>query len=148
MIALHPLGFNQVIIAFLLYFFSFDNYAHCLDIVWSKEPLFLLFYFPSLFFNLWFDYSFFSFLFFFFLFFWRTSLTQGKRSFSSKILLFFLPRIRLEISILGQGYDQKVDVWLKRPTNGGTWFMSGYLFSKWLRNKGTPQIISMKRIFW
>jgi len=45
-----PPGFNQVIIASLLYFFSFGNFAHCSDIVGSKNPFF--FFSISLCFNL------------------------------------------------------------------------------------------------
>ena len=45
----------QVLTKLLLLFlscFAFDNSAHCLDIVWSKETLFFLFYFLLLYFNL------------------------------------------------------------------------------------------------
>jgi len=104
--------FPQILIESLLlfsFFFAFDNFAHGSDIVWSKEPFyffsFFLFYFLLLFFNLW--------LVDFLLFFWRTFITPGKRSFFWKILLFSLPRVRLEISIPGQGYGQNVDVWLQ-----------------------------------
>ncbi|KAG5068822.1 hypothetical protein JHK85_001199 [Glycine max] len=38
-----------------------------------------------------------------------TFITQGKRSFFRKILLFFLPMVRLEISILGKGYGQNIE---------------------------------------
>ena len=112
---------------FSFIFFSFGNSAHCSHIVWSEDPFFSIFLCFSSIFDWFFLFSFsFPFLFFIFLFFFFqcTSLTQGKRSFSWRIFQFFLPRVRWEISILGQGYGQKVDVWLKRPTNGGTWFMS------------------------
>jgi len=51
-----PQALNQVTVTILFPFFSFDNSAHCSDIVWVKEPLFffsfLLFYFLLFFFNL------------------------------------------------------------------------------------------------
>ena len=144
---MHPSGFNQVIVN-ISFLFAFDNSAHCLDIVWYKEtsPYFFLFifYFSFLLFsNLWLV----DFLLFFSFLLTHTYNPKEKEASFGKILLFFLPRIRLEIFILGQGYGQKVEVWLKRPTDGGTWPMSGYLFSKWFRNKGMPQIISMTRIW-
>ena len=86
-----------------LSFFAFDNFAHCLDIIWYKEPL-CMFFFLS--------FQFFSFFFSFF-FCFCTSLTQGKRSFSWKIFQPSLPRVRLQISILGQGYGQESALGIK-----------------------------------
>ena len=115
-----------------------------------KDPLciyfFLLYFFLFCFCPI-FDWLTFFLSFFFFL--WSTIITQGKISFFffGKIFLFFLPMVRLEISILGQGYGQNIEVWLKRPMDGGTWRISGYLFSKRFKNKGMPQIISMTHIW-
>ena len=107
----------------LFFFFLFDNSAHCSDIVWSNELVFL-FHFPLLFLYLWLinSFSFFFFLllsflvvfilcvFFSFAFlfsFWRTPLNHDNRSFAWKTLLFSHPRVRLEISILGQVNGKK-----------------------------------------
>ena len=113
---MHPSGFNQVIVIVAFPFILLSTILHiCSDIAWSKEPFrilsFFLFYFFC--FSPFFDWliSFFSFLFS-----WSTFITQGKRSlfffffsffFLGKILLFFLPMVRLEISTLSQGYGQK-----------------------------------------
>ena len=65
-----PQVLTKLLLLFFFFFFSFDNSAHCLDIVWSKETLFFffsffLFYFLLFFFNLWLiDVFLFSFLFF------------------------------------------------------------------------------------
>jgi len=143
---MHPSGFNQVIVT-ISFLFAFDNVARCLDIVWFKENIsvFIIFFFIAFLQSLigWpssFPFS--------FLFFWSTFITQGKRS------LFFWE----DPSVLssngkvgnfhpGQGYGQNVEVWLKRPTDGGTWRMSIYLFSKRFKNMGMPQIISMTCIW-
>ena len=111
----------------LFYIFLFWQFCTLFTYCLVRRPFFSIFLCFSSIFDWFFLFSFsFPFLFFIFLFFFFqcTSLTQGKRSFSWRIFQLFLPRVRWEISILGQGYGQKVDVWLKRPTNGGTWFMS------------------------
>jgi len=47
-----PLRFRPSYHRFYFIFFSLGNSVHCSDIAWSKEILFLLFYFPLFLFNL------------------------------------------------------------------------------------------------
>ena len=95
----------------LLLFFSFSfwqfctRFRHCL--VLRAFLYSFLFYFSFAFLQSligWFCFFLFSSHFFFsFLFSWSTCITQGKRSFFWTIPLFSLPRVGLEIWILGQG---------------------------------------------
>ena len=87
------------------FLFSFALLLSLIDRFSLSLFSFLFFCFLSLVFLLFvffFCFSFFSVLS------WRTPLTQDNRSFVWKTLLLSHPRVRLEISILGQGYGKKL----------------------------------------
>jgi len=138
----------------LLFSFIFlsDYSAHCSNIVWSKELVFL-FYFPLLFsISDWlilslsfFFFCFLSLLFLFFVFFfaflfflWK-HLNQDNRSIAWKTLLLSHPKGRLEISILGQGYGKKSMFGSKGLQKAGHNVCQDICLAKWLRKMGMPK---------